>query len=986
MNWKHCFALAALLAATPVFAQVTTATMYGRVLDPSGAGIPNAKITLLNEGTNNSTSAVSDDSGQFTAAFLPVGRYTVSIEAQGFRGQKRTGIDLGAGERVGAEYQLELGAVSDLVEVSSSAPLVNTVSAEQRESKIEAQVRELPVSRRDWTNLIGLGTGVTTQGNGVSMNGLPGSGFRLTVDGTDAEGDPEAPSTGMSGNFNPIKTVSMEAIAEFAVTKGIPSAEVANTMSGGINIITKSGTNAFHGSLFLNNQVEDLAARPQFATTKGALVYNQFGVSLGGPIIRNKLFFFGVYEGYRQVRAQTVSGNVPTADFRARAIAAVPAYKPFFDLFPLPTTDSAPGAVNAFFVTNAANPGNDNHAVTRVDYHIKTNLFMSARYTRGRPTVTNPRVAVANPQIFNGLTESGSLSTIYSRPTWTNETRFGVNHNVVARVDGIYALGLAGISGNLGFSAGGETLGRSGETVSWENITAKTMGRHNIKAGAIYLTRRIRRENIESPSLQYTNEADFLANIPSRIQVTFGVLPFQMTQWQLGGFLQDDFRVSRRVTLNIGVRYDYFSVPKERDGRLFNLADYGRGPLLPADSIYKADRNNFSPRIGFAYTLDNDGKTVVRGGFGTFVNPRNMFGGPVDLVQNAIDEPFRRIFSRDDALQFNVLRYPVENANVLALVKGAPLAPAAVLSEDYVNPYSIQMQLGIQRQLTSTLVLETGYVGTRGLKLNMVRDLNQVDRITGLRPNPSLGTYRAYDGSDRSRFESLQTSIRKRLSSGFLFNLHHTWANQLTFSDGDLLLNNQRPQDNNNLSIERGPGPTDVRHRFAADFLYELPFARPGNSSAFQRLTLGGWQVSGIYVAQTGSPFSIANPSSIPGQRLDYVGGDVYLNNSRSDLLYLNRAAFREVPQITASGAPERPGNLGRNAVRLPGFWNLDLGLAKNFNFSERLRFQIRGDMLNAFNHTNFSGVDSNIRSTNFGKFTGTRGARIVQFNARLTF
>ena len=985
MNCRHFAALIALVSLLPAHAQVTTATVYGRVIDPSGAAIAQAKIALLNEGTNARVNTVSDAAGEFTAAFLAVGKYTISIEATGFKQQRRSGIELSAGQRVGLEYKLDLGNVSEVVEVSASTPQINTVSAEQREGKIEAEVRELPLARRDWTNMVGLGTGITTQGNGVSMNGLPGSGFRLTVDGADAEADPEAPSLGMSGNFNPIKTVSMEAISELAVTKGIPSAEVANTMSGGINIITKSGTNEYHGSLFLNNQVENFAARPQFAAIKGPLVYNQFGGSFGGRIIKDKLFVFGVFEAYRQVRALTISGNVPTAEFRARAIAAVPAYKPYFDLFPLPTAPSAPGAVNAFFVTNAANPGRDNHAVSRVDYHIKDNLIMSARYTRGRPYVQNPRIALQNPQTFTGITESGTANLIYTRPTWTNETRFGVNHNVVNRVDNIYTLGVAGISGNLGFSAGGETLGRSGETVSFENISARTIGRHNLKMGMIYLTRAIRRVNIESPDLRYANEADFLANIPSNIQVTFGVLPFQMTQWQLGGFVQDDFRVNRRLTLNLGMRYDYFSVPQERDKRLFNIANFGAGKLLPPDQIYQADRNNFSPRLGFAYSLDENSKTVLRGGTGAFVNPRNMFGGPVDLVQNAIDEPFRRIFSRADALQFSVLRYPVENAKVLPLVKGAALAPAAVLSEDYVNPYSLQFQLGIQRQLTNTIVLETSYVGTRGLKLNMVRDLNQVNRITGVRPNPALGTYRSYDGSDRSRYESWQTSVRKRLSNNFLFNVHHTWAKQLTFSDGDLLLNSQRPQDNDNLRAEWGPGPTDVRHRFNSDFLYELPFART-SKSAWQRLTLGGWQLSGVYFAATGGPFSIGNPSSIPGQRLDYVGGPVYASTPKTNLFYLNRAAFAEVPQVTASGAPIRPGNLGRNALRLPGFWNLDLGLAKNFHISERYRLQIRGDLLNAFNHTNFSGLDSNIRSANFGKFTGTRGARVVQFNARLTF
>ena len=984
MTLKLRLACLALCAALPALAQVTTATLYGRIMDPSGAAIPQAKILLTNEQTNATANGLSDAQGEFTIPFLSGGTYTISLTAQGFKAQKQIGVALSAGQRVGTEYRLELGNVAEVVEVSSSAPLINTVSAEQREGKSQVQVRELPLARRDWTNIIGLGTGITTQNTGVSMNGLPGSGFRLTVDGTDAEGDPEVPSLGMAQNFNPIRTVSLEAIAELDVTKGIPSAELANTLSGGINIITKSGTNALHGSLFLNNQVENLAARPQFATIKGPLVYNQFGGSVGGAIVKNKLFFFGVYEGYRQRRALTITGQVPTAEFRARATAAVPAYKPFFDLFPLPVTAPA-GALTAFYVTNSPNAGTDNHAVSRVDYRIKDSLSMSARYTRGRPQVQNPRIATLNPQVFTGIAESGTLNFIYTRSSWSNETRFGVNHNEVSRIDGIYTLGLAGISGNLGFGTGGETLTRAGETLSWENVTAKTVGRHNFKMGGIYLVRRARRENVESPDIQYANEADFLANIPSRVQVTFGVLPFLMKQLSFGGFVQDDFRVNRRLTLNLGVRYDYVTVPEERDARLFNLSQQGTGPLRPRNSIYNADRNNFAPRLGFAYTADPSAKTVIRGGLGMFVQPRNLFT-PIDLVQNAADEPFRRIFSRAEVLQFPALRYPVVNANVLPIVKGAPLAPSAAISENFPNAYSLQFQLGIQRQLTNTLVLETGYIGTRGLKLNMVRDVNQVDRITGLRAIPALGQIRYYDGSDRSRYESWQTSLRKRLSSNFLYNVHFTWAKQLTFSDGDLVLNSLRPQDNNNLRAERGPGPTDVRRRLASDFVYELPFQKLGGNSAFSRLAFGGWQLSGITTVQSGNSFQIANPSSIPGQRADYVGGEVYRPNPNSDLFYLNRAVFREVPLIQASGAPGRPGTLGRSALRLPGFWNVDLGLAKNMNFSERYRFQIRADLLNSFNHTNFSAVDSNIRSANFGKFTGTRGARVIQLNARFTF
>lgn len=978
--------LLALLAAC-CYGQVTTATIYGRILDPTGAGIPAAQITLLNEGTNVRTTATSDSVGEFTIPFLNVGTYTLTAEAKGFKGQRQAGLAASAGQRLGVDIRLDVGSAAEVIEVSGIAPLLNSVSAEQREAKTETQVRELPLSRRDWTNIIGLGTGIANQGSGISMNGLPGAGFRLTVDGTDAEGDPEVPSLGMAQNFNPIRTVSLEAIAELDVTKGIPSAEVANTMSGGINIITKNGSNDYHGSIFLNNQIEDFAARPQFAATKGALVYNQFGASAGGRIIRDKLFFFGVYEGYRQRRALTISGNVPTAEFRARVLAVVPAYRPFFELFPLPTTAPAPGAINAFFVRNAPNAGEDNHAVSRVDYYFRPNLSMNARYTRGRPSVENPRIVLGNPQQFNGISESGTLNFLYTRPTWSNETRFGVNHNEVSRIDGIYTARIPCITGNLGFSTCGETLRRAGETVSFENAIAKTIGRHNLKMGGIYLRRNVRRDNEEAPEIQYANEADILANIPSRVQVTWGVRPFQMTQWQIGGFVQDDFRVNRRLTLNLGIRYDYFSVPQERDNRLFNLSNFGTGPLRPSSSIYDADFNNFSPRLGFAYTADKDAKTVIRGGFGMFVNPRNMFGGPVDLVQNAIDEPFRRIFSRADALQFPQLRYPVVNSNVLPLVKGAALAPSTLISEEFRNPYSLQFQLGVQRQLTNSLVLETGYVGTRGLKLNMVRDFNQVDRVTGLRQIPALGQFRYYDGSERSRFESLQTSLRKRLSNGFLLNAHYTWSKVLSFSDGDLVLNSQRPQDNNDLRREKGPAPTDVNHRFASDVLYELPLNRLSMAkTTFGRLALVGWQLSGIFTAQSGGAFSIGNPSSIPGQRLDYIGGNPYASNPRESLIYLNRSSFQEVPLIAASGAPVRPGNLGRNAMRLPGFYNIDIGLAKNLNFTERLRLQLRGDFLNATNHANFSAVDSNIRSANFGKFTGTRGARVIQLNARFTF
>jgi len=966
--------------------QVTTATIYGTVLDSSGAAVPSASITITNEGTGASSAVNSGSEGVFTSTFLQVGRYTVSAEAKGFKTYKQTGVDLTAGQRLQLEIKLDVGNVAETIAVSAEAPLLVTTTAEQRNNLATVEVRELPTARRDWTNLLRIGTGISTAGSGgLTLNGLPPASFRMTVDGTDAEGDPELPSLSMYQNFNFVKGVSLEAISELNVAKGIASAEIANTMSGNVNLITKSGTNEFHGSLFENNQTENYSARNQFLATRAPIVFNQFGGSLGGRIIRNKLFFFGVYEGYREKAFRPINGNVPTQEFRDRMIAAVPAYKPYFDLFPLPNNPVAPGAVTGFYQGAGSNTSTDNHAISRVDYHINSNNLLSARYTRGRPFRNQPRVTT-NFRTFDGLTEVGTLSHTHIRASFSNEFRFGYNRNDVRRLDNIYTLGVPAIGGNLGFGDSGETLFKGGSTKSFEDVFALTKGRHSLKFGGLFNRRIAGRDNIEMPNISYANVDDMLANRPLQASVTWGVKPFLIRNWGIGFFAQDDFRVNRKLMLNLGVRYDYMAVPSERDGRLFNRsAPFGFGPLRPADSAYDADFINFSPRFGFAYTADQSSKTVIRGGFGVFMNPHTLFGGPVELVRTAVDEPFRFIFVRSDIDRLG-LRYPITNANTLQFVRN-PNAPwsNASINTSFPNPYSLQWNLGIQREITKSLAIETAYVASRGIKLNLVRDFNQVDRLTGAR-NPAFGQNRFYDTSESSRYHSWQSSLRKRFSRDFLFNIHYTYANNLSYNDGDLLLPDQRPQDIHNLRPELGPTPYDVRHRFVSDFLYELPFFRwSGKTGRGPRLALGGWQLSGIFSSNTGSAFNVSQPSSIPGSRPDYVGGNAINSNYRQTLQYLSPAAFARVPLIAASGATARPGTIGRNALRVPGAWNVDFGLAKNLDFTERVRFQFRVDMFNGFNHTNLGGVSSNILVANFGRLTNAT-ARTVQLNGRLSF
>ena len=987
------FMLAMGMASTAV-GQVVTATLYGTVLDPNGAVVPNATVTALNVGRGISTVRQSDAAGEVVLASLPVGDYTITVEVPGFKSLRRTGIALSAGQDLRLNLNLEIGQVAESVEVTSEAPLINTANAEQRTNLEQVRLKELPTFRRDWTQLLTLSTGVQTAGGAVRLNGLAPSSFRLTVDGTDATQDNELPSFSMSGNFNFIKGVATEAIAEVNLAKGIASAEIANTMSGNVNIITKSGTNQFHGSIFELINTENFNARSQFLRNKPNLVYNQYGGSLGGPIIRNKVFFFGAYEGYQQRGFQSLNEQVPTAEFRARIGAATHIYDKMFSAFPLPNQSYSPSSNTGAWVGAGTEQGRDNHLVLRGDYNITGATLLSLRYTRARPFRLTPRVVEANNRTYKGTVEQGTANVTHARASWTFETRFGYNYNMVPRDDNYFGLFASdpsynGITG-LGFSIGAETLRREGYTWSIEESIGKTLGRHSLKFGGLFLQPHVRRINAEVPSLTYSSVQDMIDNIPNAGQVTMGVKEFDLHFNTIGFFIQDDFRVSQRLMVNMGVRWDYFSPPKERDGRIFNRAQpFGTGPYLPADENRNGDFNNFSPRIGFAYTLTPQGKTVLRGGAGMFHSPTPLYAGAVDLVRDAVDEPFRINYNRTEVLaNGDVFRWPVSNDAVRAFVKGKPtLIGDTAVNTDLPAPFSYQWNLGIQHEFPGGVVLDTAYVGTRGVHMQMVRFWNQVDRITGVRPYPNFTQFRYRDAGESTAYHSWQNSVRKRFSSGFTAGVNYTWASAYSYTgQADLALPTS-VQDIYNVRPDKGPPDDFVRHAFVADFVYELPFRLFTNSnSLLVRNLLHGWQMSGIYTAQSGAPSNVRQDTGFEGSRADYIGGDPILTDYRTTLQYLDKTPYALVPIGQQSGVPIRPGSVGRNSVFNPGWWNLDAAITKRFFVTERVQGKFETQMLNSLNHTNLSGLETRLNRGNFGQFTSTRGARVIQFNVRLEF
>jgi hypothetical protein len=982
------------LMTGPVFAQRTTASIYGLIKDTSGGIVPGVTVQLTNDLTGVRRQTVTDGRGEFVVTFLPVGSYSLRAEAKGFKPVNQRGLELVSGQDIRHYITLEVGDLSQQVEVTAEPPLLQNASVQLSGRVTVQQVEELPASRRDFTRLLTLQTGVVRSSTELfQINGLASAGISVTVDGVDAAGDSETPSVSLFQGQNFINVVSREAISEVNVSKGVISAEVGRAYSGNINVITKGGTNELHGSLFENWQNDVLNARFALldpSARKPPMRFHQFGGSVGGPVIRDKAFFFVAYEAYRQSNMSIQNGLVPTPEFKAQAIRAVPAYQAVLDQFPAPTDSYPSGASSALWRGPAFDKADDNHLVFRGDYNLRSADRLSARWTRGRPDRIVPRPLISNQRRFTYATDSANASWVHAAPSWTSETRVGFNFNSAIRLDDAYETGLPGIEIQAGnFAVGAEKQLLSGHTYSIEEVFAKTIGLHTVKFGGIHFVQAPGRFNEETPVFRYANPAAFLSNTPNRVQFTFGVPRFFGRSWQLAGFIQDDLKLRPNLTLNLGLRYEYYSVFKDKDGNLLNAGTpanaYASPPrFLPADSAYKGDFNNFLPRVGFSWSPGSQAKTVIRSGFGVTVGPQNLRHF-YTLVAYDPKIVFRYRFTGSDITQLN-LRYPLTNAQAIDRVRTTNVARSfEIFDKDNPNPYTMQWTFDIQRQLSPTTVLQTGYVGTKGLKISMSHNINLQDRLTGIRPVPSVLESQHRDASDVSIYHAWQTSLRQRLTRDITFNINHTYSKAMAIAAGDYWGGNDpEVQDENNFRADWGPLDQDRTHTFTTDFIYTAPFDRWVGASGLVKHVIGGWQFSGIFSAATGSPLTIVQVSNYPFSRPDYIGGNPY-SSAGDHFLFLNSAAFANVPNSRV-GLPIRPGNLGKNPLRGPGRWDVDFSITKNFELVERYKLQLRADMFNAMNHVNLTNPVTDITRRDFGRINSVGGPRTIQLAARLTF
>src|SRR2546422_2856716 len=682
-----------LAPAARLDAQVTTATLVGIVRDTSGAVVPGANVIATHEGTGLARTSVTDVGGDFTLTALPPGAYTLRIELTGFKTSTRRGLSLGPGQTSRQTFEIEIGAIEESINVQAVSPLIETASSKQVATHTSDQMSELPLQRRNITGVLALAAGADTSSDrGVRMNGVAAGGTGITVDGTEANSNPEGRAMSQYCAQDQIDVMSIEAVAEVQVVKGVLPAEYGGVVGGQVNVISRSGTNTFHGSVFENYQGDKLFARDPFLLSTQAKPkdkFNQFGGSLGGPIVRKRAFFFTTYEGYRETAGATVQGTVPTQALRDQILASLPFPETKIALDPLPLPNTPVNADVGRFIGIGTRTRRENHVVAKGDVTI-LNGNLSLTYSRSRPYSITPSVTVngANDTVFPNEQDRVATQYVVSRGSWVSESRFGYNRTKLQRVSKFFEVknpnkaetGFFEQSMPLFTTTGlfttpsAELYDLYGVAYSAEQKLSHIIGGHNVKMGFHFGRQMGNRSNPQNPSIRYQSKADLLANRPNIVVPTFGAPPHKSHLDEFGLFVQDDWRVNKKLVLNLGLRYDYYGVMHvyptsnlpvqivNRDSpTAFSPEMMTFGPLRDAQKPYNPDAANFGPRVGFAWTIDEKGDTVIRGGSGVLFSPQL----PAAVRQSAAHPqvPFRVQWNKTDVDRLG-LKWPMYNADL----------------------------------------------------------------------------------------------------------------------------------------------------------------------------------------------------------------------------------------------------------------------------------------------------------------------------------
>jgi hypothetical protein len=1013
-----------LLASVYLFAQPTTAELAGVASDPSGSVIPGAPITLVNPATGANRQALTDAQGAYRFLRLTPGAYELSAAPQGFRPERRTGITLSVGQQAVLNLNFEVATVATEAVVSAGAVLIDLQNTALSDVMDPKAIRELPLNGRDFAQLALLEPGVTPSrrtgdsggpGTKLVINGNRPSQVSFVLDGSDIN-DANNNTPGSAAGV----LLGVDTLEEFRVNTNAYSAAYGRSAGGVISAVTKSGTNQLHGSLFdfVRNSAFD--AKNFFDAASSpipAFRRNQFGAEVDGPIIKNKTFFLASYEGLRQRLGVTSRTVVPDTNARlgifpnGTRVNVNPSVPAYLALVPLPN-DRSFGDGTGEYVAAASQSVDENFFVARIDHRFNDKTSLFGRFTQDRATVAIPdalRFVQAETKSDNRYFTVEATRVLTER--LVNTARFSINQSNSNGINNYLRPPDASLSffpgrpfGQISvvgfFSLGPSRFGPSfskQRLFQFSNDLSWVRGRHSLKFGFDHRFYQLPTSRPQSPYgfYQFNGLSDFLQARPASVELTLpeSQINRDWRQSMTAFFVQDDIRLHRRLSLNLGVRYERVSVPEEANGLSSNFRNVLTDKAPTVGPMFTNPSNkNFAPRAGLAWDPTGSGKTSIRSGFGLFFDPIWT-----DFYANAGNRlaPFYVLGS---------IRNPVfPRAETLVNNPGFVLGRQDVLQYNPANPYTMQYNFTVQRQLASATALTVSYAGQRGVHLVRFVDGNQAipqiqadgrkffpaDSVTR-NPNLTGVRYKVTDG--QSVHNALQLSLQQRLKAGMLLRLNYNFAR--TIDDGSVTVtqggDNDLPQDPDSRKAERGLSNYDVRHYFAAFWNWDLP-AAPG----LPKWLGAGWQWNSISTFAAGNPFSVVVgfdrararfQAGTSPQRPDLVAG-----RSTNPILggpdkYYDTSAFA----LPAAGYF---GNLGRNTLIGPGLAMVDMSVNKRFQLTEKVGLQFRTEMFNSMNRPNFSIPTARTVFTatgavgSAGRITTTQtSARQLQLGLKLTF
>jgi len=951
------------------------ANITGQVTDASKAAIPGVAITLLNVATGQTWKATTDVQGHFYISLLPVGTYRLTAEHANFQQQVVENLTLGVGSTVPVNLTLQVGQISQQVEVSAQASVYETTNASTGSTIGRAQISKLPINGRDYARFSLLAPGATLRSSSIadlSFNGLELESNTFSIDGIDATRlDYSFIANGAERGAR-LFTGSMSSIGEFSIQTGTYGAQYARSAGAYVNIVSKSGTNNVHGEVWEYTRNTFLDARNYFSPTLQPMHYNDFGGNVGGPIRKNHLFYFLNYEGVRQSLGVAESSTVPSDSMRQQVLSTSPALAPF--IAEMPTSNNVlPGSngLVALYNPQGASHVAENTGSVRIDDKFTDQDSMFYRLDMNQSVVSGAAFQIFpgsfglqdGQQVPTFVTNMALSETHIFSPTLTNNILTGMQRYASTVDESLGALpqlfihGIGITPGNFGHYSRTPSSYQMGDTLIW------VRGNHTIQTGGTVWLKGIPYNADPVVALTYNSPQDFINNNLFQVSQTAGNPGTVTFQREFGLFLQDSWQVRPGLTANLGLRYDRDTVPYDEfhQTQAFNPAT---GTLNPPGTPYFNQNNlNFEPRISIAWAPGNSNKWVVRTGYGIyyveypigdagFGNPAgNNLPGNFDLVGvSGLSYPYTSFVSQAST----------PPPSLYGFIKNAP------------NSYTEQWSFGVGRTLGPNTGILVNYVGNHAL--NLERD--QLTNWLGQIPADGVNTLIGWDA--QSNYNALQISFKRRISRGLLYDLEYTWSHAIaSMPQADTF--GAYAANNNNLAAERGSASNDARHQISYNILWNLPIGRGhallGGSSGFLGKIVSGWEFATLGFFHTGLPASVYtfNPGAdgnFYNQRADCnTGLPLYGNNPVPHALW-NPAAFTNPTPFTFGTCPN-------SVVRGYRFAQTDFSLIKDTPFMEGKNIEFRAEFFNLFNHTNFSPPDQFLGDPTFGQPQSTVGQLI---------